>query len=363
VSYGLPVQDVDFVTVKTVPLHRILTGSKNLSFYTYTSLVLDGSANLIHSWNLIPVSKAPFVVSFENELPRYLGGVSERRKELGCKLLASNRCRAILALSEAAKGVAIRRFTEKGYGTIADKIMVFRGGIASVDPVEKYAFGVTRKVLKLLFVGVSSIPKGVVPSLCAIKRLADEGCLIELHFIGNLQGKDGSVLRGHKSLNDKILDECRGLPWFKDYGLLAHSEVLKLMKESDILLFPSLAESLGWVTTEASMAGIPSIVTNVFAFPELVDHDKTGFIIDLELNEKEKRWIGIDSTCEKLGEHVERAYSRIEQSMYEIIKKVYNDFRIIEEFGRAAHDKINDMYNRQNAAEQLKCIYHSAIKN
>jgi len=224
VSYGLSVDNVFFATVKTLPWHRIFTGVDNLSFYTYTSVVLDYSAGLI-----------------------------------------------------------------------------------------------------------------------------------EFHFVGMLECCDSYIIRGYES-------SCDGFSWFYDHSLIPHADVSKLMQESDVFIFPSLDETLGWVTIEASMIGVPSIVSNVFALPELVEHNKIGFIVDLELNEKEKRWVGVGCVEGYLAQCIESVYECIEESVYLRVKELYQNCERVEHFGRAAREKAHQMYDVENAAADLKGVYLKAVK-
>src|SRR5437867_8429551 len=87
-SYLLPVPGYRFVTVKRLPLHRL---EKRGSFWSHTPLLLDRSLPLIHTWNLLPVNARRFVVSFELELPRYLGKPRAWQMSVGRRLLSSER--------------------------------------------------------------------------------------------------------------------------------------------------------------------------------------------------------------------------------------------------------------------------------
>ena len=140
--------EYEYVTAKTLPLHRFLDNPG--TFYKHTPIVLDNSANLIHTWNAIPLSFTPFVVSFENELPRYLGNPSKKQIEFGCKRLSSDRCKAILALSEVASDLAKTRFHSLGYSELENKIQIFRGGVECNELMHEYDFGLAKRKLKVL---------------------------------------------------------------------------------------------------------------------------------------------------------------------------------------------------------------------
>lgn len=54
----------------------------------------------------------------------------------------------------------------------------------------------------------------------------------------------------------------------------------KLLNDCDIFVHPSYAEGFGIVVTEAMMAEKPIIVANAGALPEIIEHEKTGLIVD-----------------------------------------------------------------------------------
>ncbi|MBC7973938.1 MAG: hypothetical protein H7138_03060, partial [Myxococcales bacterium] len=99
VSYGLAPEGYTFHKVARIPLHRF---ERSGTFWHQTPLLLDHPVALVHTFNELPVGLRPFVVSFENELPRYLGEPAPWQLDAGYALIASARCRGVLALSEAA---------------------------------------------------------------------------------------------------------------------------------------------------------------------------------------------------------------------------------------------------------------------
>jgi len=64
------------------------------------------------------------------------------------------------------------------------------------------------------------------------------------------------------------------------------------MAGCDVFAFPSFDESLGWVAIEALGLGLPVVASNIFAIPELVEHEREGLVVELPLN-ADRRWTGI----------------------------------------------------------------------
>jgi glycosyltransferase involved in cell wall biosynthesis len=118
--------------------------------------------------------------------------------------------------------------------------------------------------LKLLFVGGLSQRKGIADLFAAIKPL---GKRVELTVVGLKMGD-----------NCKALDEA--LAQHKWIPSLPHNEVLKLMRQHDVLVFPSLFEGFGLVITEAMSQGMPVITTERTAGPDLIKSGENGWLIE-----------------------------------------------------------------------------------
>jgi glycosyltransferase involved in cell wall biosynthesis len=64
------------------------------------------------------------------------------------------------------------------------------------------------------------------------------------------------------------------------WGTVDHEQVIALMKESDLLLVPSRWEGLTAVVLEAFAAGLPVVATRVGGVPEIVEHERTGLLVE-----------------------------------------------------------------------------------
>lgn len=155
----------------------------------------------------------------------------------------------------------------------ADTLKSFPGKIAQIHvipygfpPVTKNRtyLPFTNRKLKVLFVGGLSQRKGVAYLFEAVNEMKEK---VELTVVGRKPVP-----------NCKILNE--NLMKYNWIPALPHSEILKLMKSQDLLVFPSLFEGFGLVITEAMSQGTPVITTNRTCGPDLIIHDKNGWIIE-----------------------------------------------------------------------------------
>jgi len=135
--------------------------------------------------------------------------------------------------------------------------------------------------LKLLFVGGLSQRKGIANVFEAVKPL---GKHVSLTVVGHKAVGDCAAL-------NKALTEHTWIP------SLPHAEILKLMRQHDVLLFPSLFEGFGLVITEAMSQGTPVITTDRTAGPDLLTHGENGWLIDAGST------IALREAIEKILEH------------------------------------------------------------
>lgn len=118
--------------------------------------------------------------------------------------------------------------------------------------------------LKLLFVGGLSQRKGIAYLLDAVEALGNK---VQLTLVGQKPVSNCSALNAAVNLH-------RWIP------TLSHEKVLNIMREHDILVFPSLFEGFGLVITEAMSQGTPVITTDRTAGPDLINNDENGWIIE-----------------------------------------------------------------------------------
>lgn len=123
----------------------------------------------------------------------------------------------------------------------------------------------TNQPLRVIFVGLLSQRKGLSYLFEAVKSL---GKNVELTVIGRQTDSEcaplEAALKRHRYLKS-----------------LPHDEVLREMREHDVLVFPSLFEGFGLVITEAMSQGLPVITTPQTAGPDFIEDGRDGFIVPM----------------------------------------------------------------------------------
>jgi starch synthase len=124
--------------------------------------------------------------------------------------------------------------------------------------------------LKILFAGALGQRKGLSYLLRAVEMLSSN--TVELTLLGR------KVTEGCPPLETAV----RKHRWIPS---LPHAEVLREMRQHDVLVFPSLFEGFGLVITEALSQGTPVITTAHTAGPDLIEDGIDGFIVPIRSSE------------------------------------------------------------------------------
>ena len=121
--------------------------------------------------------------------------------------------------------------------------------------------------LRVLFVGQMGQRKGIAYLIEAIDSLARGGPAVELTLLGRPIATP-PVLRA-------AFERHR---WIES---APHAQVLRLMREHDVLVFPSLFDGFGLVILEAMAQGTVVIATPNTAAPDLLDDGRDGWIVPI----------------------------------------------------------------------------------
>jgi glycosyltransferase involved in cell wall biosynthesis len=123
----------------------------------------------------------------------------------------------------------------------------------------------------ILFVGGDYFRKGIHRLLRAMPKVLEKIPDARLMVIGNDYGYVKAFAR--------FL--ARGLPVEFVYGL-PRAELYKAYSKAKAFVMPSEIEAIPLVSSEATMAGVPPILSDAGGNPEIVLDGKTGFIVSLD---------------------------------------------------------------------------------
>jgi glycosyltransferase involved in cell wall biosynthesis len=332
---------------------------KDSTYHKFTPVIMDAAVTVVHTWNAIPRNKN-FIISFELEIPRYLGNPTDEQIEHGLAILNSPRCKAIAALSEFAAYNATRFFNKKGYPQLTEKLSVLRGMVP--DPRER--FDITPKVsegpgVSAVVIGTQLFRKGGMYAIQAFEKLKEEGYDVQLTLIGKFEA-NSYVYGDHIPSAAEWTERAKSHEWIRFLPPIPNKQVYEELASHDVCLYPSLDESLGWLPIESAMLGVPVVACNIAAFPEFVVDGETGFLVDLPLGEN-KRWAGLEETGEIKANYLADANEKIVEGIYHAFKVFIADKSTISQMGHAGRTMIMPKYSAEQARSELTALYEMVL--
>lgn len=118
----------------------------------------------------------------------------------------------------------------------------------------------------ILYVGSLSQRKGLSYLLDAIRSLNTRAFRLVLCGRGIV---DTRLIATYSDINVEV---CIGL---------SRAELIRQMQSADVFVLPSLAEGFGHVILEAMSCGLPVIATPHTCAPDVMEHDRHGFIVPI----------------------------------------------------------------------------------
>lgn len=171
-----------------------------------------------------------------------------------------------------------RRYLSRVLGPeLADRVVVVRNGLE----IDRFPYrpkqGATGEVPSLLAVGRLVEKKGFAHLLDALARLRADGMSCRLDLVGTGPLEEELRTRSHTLGLDDLVTF---------HGALTQAEVRDMLTDHDILVSPFVigtdgnADGLPTVLLEGMATGIPCVAGAVTAVPEVIDHGRTGWLVD-----------------------------------------------------------------------------------
>jgi len=354
---GLPFKG--FIVKKTMDLCRIFDfiyfKLKNKSHPFFSNTFFDLGLNkvdLFHFFNSVSLSNKPWIVTFENEIPRpYL------RSRYLVKRLTHKSCKKIIAFCDRAKSIEIYlldkypEFKQK----ILDKLIVLQ----PAQPL--YVNSISEKdysqPITFTFVGVDFFRKGGAEILRSTEKLKEEGFDFKINIVSQI--KKGGWKDEHVTDDDiKKAKESiqRNKKHVTHYYSLPSAEIMNLFRQSHVGLLPSYGETYGYVVLEAQACGCPVITPNMPPFEEF-NKDEFGWLIEVPLKARNGTF---DSDLS--GENLALFQNAMFSGLYRAMKEAIENKELLKEKAERVIEHIKKDHSPEERADFLENIYRSALQ-
>jgi glycosyltransferase involved in cell wall biosynthesis len=312
--------------------------------------------DLIHAFNAVCATKVPWISTFESSLPRYRDSASSRARRQGHRLMLSRNCRALVALSEATRNLAVRDWSACVTSSERDALLQKTIVLHPPQPVvTEFVDKPSGREPHFVFIGRDFYRKGGLESLEALGRLADRGVMEwRATFVGDLDSFGDYASRTGRADRERAMSLLsklsKNVRHFHHHSMF---EVNALLRQADFYLLPTLADTYGYSVLEAQAHGAVCITTNVRSLPELVS-EHTGICIPLPLDEDRNA-------------HTNRAFAAIRRRLVDELVDGLTECIVMprdrrRSMAEAAAKQLRSQHAPQKHQEVLASVYNQAIE-
>lgn len=269
-AFSNPPEGYRYSRMVDVPWHVM---GVNNQFLAHTKFFLPFKhADIYHTYNSVVANQRPWVIEVESYLPRYKP-MRETHPlfKWGQRRLASADCRALIFTSHHT--LRMNRDKLAAVGVDPAKMQVIYRAVEQYRPGEKDPAHFT-----ILFAGNGFYRKGGIELLKAFLRMdrADARLVIvstlEVDW-GITPGAEDIAFAERTIAGDPRITLHRGL---------GHAKLLQLMRRAHVFASTTFADPFNNTVLEAMGAQLPVISSRVSSIPEIVDHDRNGWLLEVE---------------------------------------------------------------------------------
>ena len=161
-----------------------------------------------------------------------------------------------------------------------------------------------------------------------------------------------------QALRAEYLKKLRTLPDLT-FGRVDRVEMLyKILPTTDCYLLPSYNEAFGFAVLEAMAYGIPSITTDIMAFPELIEQGQQGYLIDTGKLDVESYFKGY-----VVNDIPEDFRKSVTKQLIQRIEGLINDPQLQKNMSASCLDRASQKFSFQEKNRQMKPLYEMALND
>ena len=259
-------------------LDRILFFKKQKQNFDEIIRVFDvKSYDLIHAHNLFSAGyiayklneefNIPYIVAIRNTDVNVFFKYMLYLRNIGVRILKN--AKSNVYISPAYKEKVLNSYVPKiNYHEIKNKSIVIPNGIDDMFLNNKYQrnIGINQDNIKIIYVGEVSKNKNIITTIKSCDLLIKKGYNVEFAVIGQIT-------------YNKIKAIINKKKYLKYYPKSNKEFILKMLREYDFFVMPSIYETFGLVYAEAISQGLPIIYTENQGFDGFFNQGEVGFCV------------------------------------------------------------------------------------
>lgn len=351
------------VTRQWLPLHKAWQPLE-------VALVMSApDADLIASFNRIPLGRTPYTISFESHLPRLFTYEESAAFRHFTRRLASERCRRIIPISQFARRMFLHQHADGANSGVleekADRVIYPAVDVPDACDLPDPDSREPMQPLRVFFAGHHFSRKGGPALLLAAQEAARARLPIEFHIVSNLTVGAGNGVWTDPSDPSFFAEALRlmDLPNIVHHGSLPNDRVMALLRTCDVSLLPTLSDTFGYSVIESLGCGIPVIATTTCALPELVRDGETGHLLHLETDGKGE-WsylFRMDRDTPRYSRVLTETMQDLSVQILDCLRPLVDDPLRLGAMKRAAHEDACLRFDARRQSEGLDDLYDTAL--
>ena len=242
---------------------------------------------------------------------------------------------AIIAVSDGMRGDVLKAYPNVD----PNKVVTIRNGVdttrftPNTDTSVLTEYGISGPYA--IFVGRITRQKGLAHLLRAWREVPDEYGLVLAAGSPDEPGIGAEVAE----LIAELQKTRKNVWWIKE--MLPHDKLPAALTHADLFLCPSIYEPLGIVNLEAMGCETAVLASRVGGIPEVVDHYKTGELVD----------------------YTEGDIPKFEGALTEAITRLMANPELLKRYGSAGRQRAIAEFGWDAVATTTLALYQSLIKN
>ncbi len=307
--------------------------------------------DLVHSAQSLLSTNRPYVADFEHAAVfcGFNQYALERESYVRAlkKVLLDKNLKRLIPWTNAIKESLLNFVKDEGIEEKTEVIM------APITPPEKFERQ-KHPGVNFLFIGRWFYEKGGLETLIAFDRISEKyDC--SLTMVAPSAPED---VKERFSKNKKI----------RFLGTQPYNELKRLYGESDVLVFPTHLDTVGFVIPEAFSYGLPVITVDSFSLPELIKDEKTGLIVKSYYSSFRKDRGYIYPTARELWrrrpEDCKNPTERYIGELGRAMEKTLNDGALMRRMSKAAQkEAVDGMFSLAKWKKKMGGVYEEALSS